>query len=128
MTRALFLAMLLAVFGICLNRDQKKLEAHTLAFTTLIIANLGLMMTNRSWTSTFVTILRAPNAALWWVTGSAVLFLGLVLNIPFLREIFRFTALHPDDLVICMSAGVGSMIWFEFFKMFSRKRNIQVIP
>jgi P-type Ca2+ transporter type 2C len=116
------LAMLLAVFGVCLSRGQGELEARTLAFTTLIIANLGLMMTNRSWTSTFVTILRAPNAALWWVTGSAVLFLGLVLNVPFLREIFRFTALHPVDLVICVSAGVGSMIWFEFFKMFSRKR------
>jgi P-type Ca2+ transporter type 2C len=116
------LAMLLAVFGVCLSRGQGEFEARTLAFTTLIIANLGLMMTNRSWTSTFGTILRAPNAALWWVTGGAVSFLGLVLNVPFLREIFRFTALHPVDLVICVSAGVGSIIWFEFFKMFSRKR------
>jgi P-type Ca2+ transporter type 2C len=116
------LAMLLAVFGVCLGRGQGELEARTLAFTTLIIANLGLMMTNRSWTSTFVRTLRAPNAALWWVTGGAVSFLGLVLNVPFLREIFRFSALHPIDLVICMSAGLGSIIWFEFFKMFSRSR------
>ena len=117
------LAMLLTVFGVCLSRGQGELDARTLAFTTLIIANLGLMMTNRSWTSTFGKILRAPNAALWWVTGGALLFLGLVLNVPFLRGIFRFSALHPVDLVICVSAGVGSMIWFEFFKMFSRSRE-----
>jgi len=116
------LAMLLAVFGACLSRGQGGLEARTLAFTTLIIANLGLMMTNRSWTSSFGTILRAPNAALWWVAGSAVIFLGLAVNVPFLREIFRFTVLHPIDLVICVSAGTGSVIWFEFFKMFRRSK------
>ena len=117
------LAMLLAVFGICLSRGQGELEARTLAFTTLIIANLGLMMTNRSWTSTFGKILRAPNAALWWVTGGAILFLGLALNVPLLRDVFRFSVIHPADMVICTSAGVTSMIWFEFFKMFSRSRE-----
>ena len=114
------LAMLLAVFGVCLSRGQGELEARTLTFTALIIANLGLMMTNRSWTSTFGKILRSPNAALWWVTGGAVIFLGLVLNVPFLREIFRFTVLHPVDLVICVSAGVGSVVWFEIFKASGR--------
>ena len=114
------LAMLLAVFGVCLGRGQGELEARTLAFTTLIIANLGLMMTNRSWTSTIGKILRAPNAALWWVTGGAVIFLGLVLNIPFLREIFRFSVIHPVDVVICVSAGILSIVWFELFKVFRR--------
>ena len=115
------LAMLLAVFGVCLGRGQGELEARTLAFTTLIIANLGLMMTNRSWTSTIGKILRAPNTALWWVTGGAVIFLGLVLNISFLRGIFRFSLIHPVDVIICVSAGIFSVVWFELFKVFSRK-------
>jgi Ca2+-transporting ATPase len=115
------LAMLLAVFGVCLGRGQGELEARTLAFTTLIIANLGLMMTNRSWTATIGSILRAPNTALWWVTGGAVIFLALVLNIPFLREIFRFSLIHPVDVAICVTAGLLSVVWFELFKLFSRK-------
>jgi len=117
------LAMLLTIFGVCLARGQGELEARTLAFTTLIIANLGLMMTNRSWTSTIGNIHQASNAALWWVTGGAVVFLGLVLNIPFLREIFRFSLIHPVDVVICVSAGILSVVWFELFKLFSRKRG-----
>ncbi len=115
------LAMLLLVFGVCLGRGQGELDARTLAFTTLIIANLGLMMTNRSWTSTIGKMLHAPNAALWWVTCGAVIFLGLILNTPFLREIFRFTAIHPIDVVICVSAGIMSVVWFELFKVFNRK-------
>jgi Ca2+-transporting ATPase len=117
------LAMLLVVFGVCLGRGQGELEARTMAFTTLIIANLGLMMTNRSWTSSIGKILRAPNAALWWVTVGAVIFLGLVLNIPFLREIFRFSPIHPIDVSICIFAGLLSVIWFELFKLFSRKKG-----
>ena len=117
------LAMLLTIFGVCLARGQGELDARTLAFTTLIIANLGLMMTNRSWTSTIGKIHRAPNAALWWVTGGTVIFLGLALTIPFLREIFRFSVIHPVDLVICLSAGILSVVWFELFKFFTRKRG-----
>ena len=117
------LAMLLTIFGVCLARGQGELDARTLAFTTLIIANLGLMMTNRSWTSTIGKIHRTPNAALWWVTGGTVVFLGLVLTIPFLREIFRFSVIHPVDVVICVSAGLLSVVWFELFKLFTRKRG-----
>ena len=80
------------------------------------------MMTNRSWISTIGKILRAPNAALWWVTGGAVIFLGLVLNISFLREIFRFSILHPLDGAICVLAGILGIVWFELFKVFNRKR------
>lgn len=117
------LVVLLIVFGVSLVRGHGELEARTLAFTTLIIANLGLMMTNRSWTSTIGRIVRAPNSALWWVTGGAVIFLGMALNIPVFREVFRFSAIHPVDVVICVSAGVSSIVWFELFKMFSRKKG-----
>lgn len=117
------LVMLLAVFGVCLSRGQGELDARTLAFTTLIIANLGMMMSNRSWTSTIGRILRAPNPALWWVTGGAVIFLGLVLSIPFLRSVFRFSVIHPLDVVICVSAGILSIVWFELFKVFSREKG-----
>ncbi|BDV42635.1 ATPase [Geotalea uraniireducens] len=117
------LVVLLIVFGVSLVRGHGELEARTLAFTTLIIANLGLMMTNRSWTSTIVRILGAQNAALWWVTGGAVIFLGMALNIPIFREVFRFSVIHPVDVVICVSAGISSIVWFELFKMFSRKKE-----
>jgi hypothetical protein len=56
------------------------------------------------------------------LTGGAVIFLALVLNIPFLREIFRFSVIHPVDVVISVSAGILSIVWFELFKLFSRKK------
>ncbi len=63
------LLIVLAVFAIALYRGQGEFEARALTFTTLIIANLGLILTNRSWSRTILSTLRSPNAALWWVLG-----------------------------------------------------------
>ncbi|MCK9418350.1 MAG: cation-translocating P-type ATPase [Nitrospirae bacterium] len=111
------LAMLLMVYVISLKRGQSEADSRALTFTTLIIANLGLIFVNRSWTRTVLATLRSPNTALWWVTGGAVVLLGLVLNIPFLRDLFRFSVLHPIDIFICVAAGVFSVLWFEVLKM-----------
>ena len=115
------LAILLSVFGISLARGQGELEARTLAFSTLIVANIGLMLTNRSWHATVPDILRSPNAALWWVTGGAGVFLGLVLYLPVLRRMFHFAVLHPVDIAVCLSSGICSVLWFELFKLRSRR-------
>ncbi len=46
-------------------------DATALSFTTLVVANLGLIFANRSWTRTIWSTLRTPNAALWWVIVAA---------------------------------------------------------
>lgn len=113
--------IVLAVFAIARHRGLGDGgEARALAFTTLVIANLGLIVSNRSWSRTIIANLRSPNTALWWVLGGAVLFLGLVLYVPFLRNLFDFALLHPIDLLICLAAGVVSIIWLEVFKMLTR--------
>ncbi len=117
------LVIILSVFGITLYRGLGEREARTLTFTTLIIANLGLILTNRSWTRTILSTLGSPNSALSWVVGGAAVFLGLVLYVPFLRSLFLFSTLHLIDIVICLAAGVFSIIWFEELKMFNGARR-----
>jgi Ca2+-transporting ATPase len=111
------LAMLVIVYVISLKRGQGEEDSRALTFTALIIANLGLIFVNRSWSRTVLATLRSPNTALWWVTGGAVVFLGLALYVPFLRDLFRFSVLHPFDIFICVGAGVVSVLWFEVLKM-----------
>ena len=117
------LLIVLAVYGIALYRGQGESDARALTFTTLIIANLGLILTNRSWSRTILSTLRSPNTALWWVLGGAAVFLGLVLYVPFLRSLFRFSALHPLDLAICLAAGLVSILWFEGLKILNGRQR-----
>ena len=113
-------AIVLAVFRLSLALGAPETEARALSFTTLVIANLALVFTDRSRTRTILATLRTPNAALWWVVGGAVALLALVLYVPFLRDLFGFAVLHPSDLLICVAAGFASILWFEGIKVVRR--------
>jgi len=116
------LVILLAVFTISLVRGNGEDDARTLTFTTLIVANLGLILANRSWSRTIWATLAMPNKALWLVLTGAMIFLALILYLPFLKGLFHFSTLHPADLIISFSAGVASILWFEGLKIV-RKRS-----
>ncbi len=115
--------IILAVYAASLMRGLGEAEARAMTFTTLIIANIGLIFTNRSWSQLIINTLRTKNAALWWVTGGALAVLGLVLSFPFLRNLFRVTILNPVDLLICLAAGAFSILWFELLKLVNRKKR-----
>lgn len=115
--------IVLGVFLISLYRGQDERDARALIFTTLIFANLGLILVNRSWSRTMVEGFRAPNKALWWVLSGALLVLAMVLYVPFVRELFRFSFLHPIDLAICFGAGLLSIAWFEGWKIRRMRRR-----
>jgi Ca2+-transporting ATPase len=116
------LAIVLAVFVWARGTGRGEGEARALTFTTLVIANLGLIFTNRSWTRTIFGMLRSPNTALWWVMGGALVFLGLVLYVPVLRDLFQFDTLHFNDIAICLVAGGVSIAWFELLKFVTGRR------
>ena len=117
------LMILVVIYARALGCGLREDEARALTFTTLIVANLCLILTNRSWSATIFATLRSRNAALWWVIGGATVFLGLVLYVPYLRQLFRFGAPRPGDLLRCAAAGVISVLWFELFKLFAGRRS-----
>lgn len=114
------LLIALTVLFIANWRGEPETNTRALTFTTFIIANLALILANRSWSRTILATLHNPNPALWWVIGGALAALTLVNNVPFVRDLFRFSRLHTIDLAICATAGVLSVMWFEGLKMFSR--------
>jgi Ca2+-transporting ATPase len=107
------LVILLAIFGVALYRRQGEEDARALTFTTLVIANVALIIANRSWSRDFLAILRTPNPAM---RGSALVFLALVLYVPFLKTLFHFSTLHLSDIALCLGVGLVSIAWFEALK------------
>ncbi len=112
------LVVVLGVFWFACSRGVDEQEIRALTFTTLMISNLGLILTNRSWSSTSAASFRSTNTALFPVVAGAILFLGIVLYVPFFVHLFRFSALHLFDVLLCLSAGLGSVLWFEGLKRF----------
>ena len=124
------LAVVCGVYFLALNIFGENsggiIEARTLAFVTLIVSNLSLILTNRSWEMSMITSFKRKNTALLGVAGFAIGFLALVLYVPALRTLFHFSYLHPSDLLITLVAGVGTVAWFEGIKVLMNRRGAKL--
>jgi Ca2+-transporting ATPase len=117
------LAVVAAVFRIALFMGQDENQARAIAFTTLVVANLSLVLTDRSRTRTIWETAKTPNKALISVSLVAFTCLALALYVPFLAGIFKFGMLHPVDIILCISAGIVSIIWFEIMKLINKRKR-----
>jgi Ca2+-transporting ATPase len=110
------LAAIAALFQIALYANRTETDARALSFAALIIANIFLILANRSWSKNFISTLRTKNNAFWIISGVAALFLALVLYVPFLQELFRFGSLTANDIGLALFAGILCLLWFEVVK------------
>ncbi len=115
------LAVVLMIYADAILRGFGEAEVRTLTFTTIVIANLCLILTNRSWSETILTTLRTPNRAMRWVFAGTISCLLLVLFIPFLQDLFRFGSVPLIDLLVCVVAGGLSVVWFECYKYWNTR-------
>jgi len=105
------LALVLAFYAGGLARGVPLGAVRGAAFAALIIGNLGLILANRS--RTIRGSLRRRNPALWWIIGSALLTLLLVLAVPGLRDLFRFSEVRAAEALLGIGAGAASLLWLE---------------
>jgi Ca2+-transporting ATPase len=114
------IGVLLVVMGAYVWADHRlsESEARAFAFTTLVVANLALIYANRSRTQTLLAALRTPNPILWVVTGLTLGLLILILYLPFLAGVFRFSPLPLAELGTAFTLGLLSVVWFQLLKFF----------
>jgi Ca2+-transporting ATPase len=112
------------VFLISLHYGMGEKEARTLTFITIVFGNMMLIVTNLSHTDHFVGILKSKNRSLYLVLAGTFSFLLLVLNIPFLRNIFYFSPVNFKQLLLASLIAFVSLIWFEGFKIIRMRRTV----
>jgi Ca2+-transporting ATPase len=92
-------------------------DVRVLTFATLVVADLGLILANRSVSRSVFAALRPRNTALGLVVGGAAVVLAASVSIPRLRELFRFGVLHPDDIAVIVAASLLALIWLEALRV-----------
>ena len=116
------LIIVFAVYLVGLKIGYSEREVRALSFTTLIAANIAVILSNRSWTRNIFQILATSNSTVKWVAGGAAFFLVLILNVPFLLSLFQFEKISFTEAVFCLVAGFTSIVWFEIYKVFKQSR------
>jgi Ca2+-transporting ATPase len=118
----LIITLLVYFTGLRLGYGDEEVRAMT--FTTLIVSNIAVILTNRSWTDNIFRIIATPNKAVLWVVGGAIFFLVMILNIPFFLGLFQFHKLTLINIGLCVFAGLFTIVWFEIYKIIKLRKHI----
>jgi P-type Ca2+ transporter type 2C len=111
------LALVAGIYAWALGAGFGEGEARALAFVNLVVGNLGMIVSNRSWTRSFLSTLKMPNPAVKWVIGGALAFLGLVVFVPFLNGVFGFAPLHGWQFAFCLVTAPVILLINEAVKL-----------
>jgi Ca2+-transporting ATPase len=115
------LATVLAAYGWALGAMAPE-QARAFAFSTLVMANVGLIFANRSRTLTLIGTLRLPNRIVWVVSCAAFAALAMALYLPLLASVFRFAPLPLAQLALACALGASIVLWSDALKLIRRLR------
>ncbi len=84
---------------------------RTLTFATLVLGNIGLILSNSAGSSRDLLPWRHPNRALWAIVGGTLAILCLVVTVPAPRDLFAFAPLSAAGAAVVLVAGTVSFLW-----------------
>src|SRR5262249_3531022 len=82
-------------------------------FATLVAANLGLVLVNRSHRASVLAAFSRSNPALWSVVVATAGILAAVVLIPPARDLFHFGPLHGHDIAVALVGGAAVLLLLE---------------
>ncbi len=89
---------------------------RALAFATLVLTNIGLILANRSSERPLLATLARPNRWLWGAVSIALGALLLALYVPVVAGLFHFARPDVAELAISLLAALTALCWFELLK------------
>ncbi len=116
------LASVCAAYWWAVDNGLEGGEARSLGFAAIVVGNLAMIHATRSRDRVSLTALRAPNPALWWITGGTLAALATCIYIPLIGGLFRFAPLTAGHAALAVAAGIAGVLWYEAYKAL-RPRN-----
>lgn len=109
------------VFLYSLANGHDEYRSRAITYITLVIANICLILTNRSKTRFAFSKGSFTNKSLFFVVGGTLTVLIFININSFFRNLFNFGPVAIHDVLICVVSGIASIIWFEGLKFIRRK-------
>ncbi len=111
------------VFVISQGYDAEK--ARAVAFATLVLGNLAIILSSRSDRHSILETITRKNDALWVVLGTTLVALLLVTYVPFLQELFRLDELGVRAIGLSLAAVLACIVAFEAMKVQERMHQAE---
>jgi Ca2+-transporting ATPase len=115
-------AGVLFVYQLTAQAGGNEEGTRAMVFTTLIFANILLSLTNRSFFFSIFESFRNRNYLLTSMTVLVLLLLGIILYVDPVSQFFGVTDLGVTDLSKSFGIAAVSVLWFEIYKLWKRRR------
>lgn len=96
---------------------------RTMTFTVLITANIYLTLINRSFYYSVLKTLQYKNDMVLYIILATIVIVGIILYVNPLTTFFEFETLSVSQLLMCVTIGFISVIWFEIVKIIKRAKT-----
>ncbi|WP_432221488.1 cation-translocating P-type ATPase [Flavobacterium sp. TMP13] len=113
----------LAVYQYAIAQDYNESLTRTMVFLVLVTANILLTLINRSFYYSILTTLRYKNNLVLVIIMVTVFLTALLLYVPPITAFFRFEQLDLKQLLLPISVGCVSVLWYEFVKIAKRRKS-----
>ena len=113
------LAAVAGLHAVMLAAQVPEAVARAATFSALVMANIGLIVANRSMTGSLWQALTRPNPALVRVLLATAVLMAAVLAYEPLRALFRFDAVQPRLLLAALGLGLAVMLVLAAIRRFA---------
>jgi Ca2+-transporting ATPase len=117
----LLLTMVLVVYFLSIHEGHNEHEVRAIAFSSLIIGNIFLILTSLSKTRNFFSILMEKNIAVLLIIAIALTLLFLIISVPALQQIFSFQFPGYNHFISSITGAAIILLIFESYKFIKTK-------
>ena len=107
---------ILTLYYLFMTQGSSLSQVRTIVFTTLILSNIFLTFTNRSFSETFFKTIKYKNNLVLPVLILSISFLFAIHLTPTVRNLFGMSSISFTQFIICMTTALVSVAWFEVYK------------
>ncbi|MFM8943689.1 MAG: HAD-IC family P-type ATPase [Actinomycetota bacterium] len=118
------LAAVIGVFLWAVSTDRPAPVVRSMAFVTIVLGNIALILVNRSGRlSAFGALRERRNPTVKWILAGGVGLLLAVLLVPGLRDAFRLGTLAPAEGLVAVLAAAAGAAGYEVDKRLRARRR-----
>ena len=119
----LLLGVVFVVYFSSIDEGHTPAEVRAIAFSTLIIGNVFLILSTLSNTRSFIAVIKEKNMAMLVIMPLAFVVLLCTLTIPFLQRIFNFEFPGFQHLVPALLGALGLLLFLEGIKQITQRKK-----
>ena len=107
-----------------LYMNYSHVVSTTLAFGSLVLGNLSLIVVSRSKHDHLFKILQKTNPSQKWIVGIGIASFAFLVSTPFFRERFQFSEPSIDGALVILASGLVGLLWYELVKFAYAKKSL----